>query len=404
MRDVFHAFVPGPAVVLAGAEGGPLADFTFAAKDLFDVKGQVTGCGNPDWARTHAPARRTAKVVEQLLRAGATLVGRTITDEISLGLLGRNQFYGTPVNPRAPDRFPGGSSSGSAVAVAGRLVDFALGSDSGGSVRVPASFTGLYGLRPSHGAIAVDGLMTQSPSFDTAGFFASDAKMASAVGAVLLPNCAAGAVEEILVVTDAFSLSDDEVRGALDDAVRLVRSMAGDSRDIVVAAEGLRIWNSNHCRLQHPEFSRTFRAWVDQYNPCLSYEVASSLALAALVPELDRAAAGQFRATIRNRLDDLLDGRRILCFPTTPILPPHRDAGVSTMNEAGIRLVDLTCIAGLTGLPQLNLPLGWCGSIPVGLSLLGWRGSDQTLLALGVAIEVAGTHLQRCPSMFASAP
>ncbi len=102
------------------------------------------------------------------------MIGKTVTDEISLGLLGRNRHFGAPINPRAPDRYTGGSSSGSAAAVAGGLAHFALGSDSGGSMRVPASFCGLYGIRPTHGAISVEGLMTQSPSFDTAGFFAAD--------------------------------------------------------------------------------------------------------------------------------------------------------------------------------------------------------------------------------------
>ncbi|MDB5821090.1 MAG: gatA, partial [Rhizobacter sp.] len=158
MNDSTGAFVAAPAVVLAGAATGPLAGLTFAAKDLFDVQGHVTGCGNPDWARTHAPAHRHAWAVAQLLEAGATLVGKTVTDEISLGLLGINRFHGTPLNPKAPDRVAGGSSSGSASAVASGLVDLSLGTDSGGSVRIPSSFCGLFGLRPTHGAIPVDGL------------------------------------------------------------------------------------------------------------------------------------------------------------------------------------------------------------------------------------------------------
>src|SRR3954449_6423562 len=175
MRDRYGAFVPHVDVVIQGAGTGPLAGLTFAAKDLFDVRGTVTGSGNPDWERTHTPAPRSAWVVERLLAAGATLVGKTITDEISLGLLGINRFHGTPVNPAAPDRVPGGSSSGSASAVAGNLVDLALGTDSGGSARPPASFCGLYGLRPTHGRVPVDGMEPQSPSFDTCGWFAANA-------------------------------------------------------------------------------------------------------------------------------------------------------------------------------------------------------------------------------------
>ncbi len=175
MTDPLGAFVPGVDVRLPGRPGGPLAGLTFAAKDLFDVQGFVTGCGNPDWAATHPVAERSAAAVEALLDAGAALVGKTITDEISLGLLGVNRFYGTPLNPRAPDRVPGGSSSGSASAVAGGACDIALGTDSGGSVRVPASFCGLFGLRPTLGRIDARGMMVQSPTFDTVGYFTRDA-------------------------------------------------------------------------------------------------------------------------------------------------------------------------------------------------------------------------------------
>ena len=151
------AFVPGTDVRVPGREGGPLSDLAFAVKDLFDVAGEPTGGGNPDWGRTNPVPERHAALVDRFLRAGATLAGKTITDEISLGILGENAFHGTPRNPATPGFVPGGSSSGSAAAVGADLVDFALGSDTGGSVRVPASFCGLYGLRPTHGRVDVAG-------------------------------------------------------------------------------------------------------------------------------------------------------------------------------------------------------------------------------------------------------
>ena len=146
MPDDINAFVPGPRVHIEGRPGGPLSGLTFAAKDLFDVAGHPTGGGNPDWARANPIPTRHAWAVQRLLDAGATLIGKTITDEVSLGIVGENAFYGTPINSRAPDRVPGGSSSGSAAAVAAGLCDTALGTDTGGSVRVPASFCGLYGI------------------------------------------------------------------------------------------------------------------------------------------------------------------------------------------------------------------------------------------------------------------
>jgi amidase len=380
----FGAFLPGPRLMLRGSDMGPLAGLTFAAKDLFDVAGHVTGCGNPDWAASHAPAARSAVVVEKLLAAGASLVGKTVTDEISLGLLGRNRHFGAPVNPRAPGRYAGGSSSGSAAAVAGGLADIALGSDSGGSMRVPASFCGLYGIRPTHGAVSVEGLMTQAPSFDTAGFFAADPGLFARVGDVLLPPAPPEEIEEIWIADDAFALVDPQVREALGSAVARVKAAAGCARSIVVAEEGLRTWNRHHVHLQQPEFARTFGPWVDAVDPRLSYGVAAEIARS--LPEAARREAQSFRPRVRARLDALLDGRRALCVPTTPFLPPLRDLSLEETAAAGERIVDLTCIAGLTGLPQVSLPLGEWHGIPVGLSLIGWRGSDRALLAFATRL------------------
>jgi amidase len=381
VREAFGAFVPGPRLELEGAPEGPLAGVTFAAKDLFDVAGYVTGCGNPDWEASHVPAVRSAAVIEKLLSAGASLVGKTVTDEISLGLLGRNRHFGAPVNPRVPDRYTGGSSSGSAAAVAAGLAQVALGSDSGGSMRVPASFCGLYGIRPTHGAVPVDGLMTQATSFDTAGFFAADADLFARVGDVLLPPAPQGEVEEILIADDAFAVADSEVREGLQSAVARVKAAAAGASSVVVADEGLRIWTGHHVHLQHPEFAQTFSSWVDSVDPRLSYDVAAAIANARRLPAEPRQAAQAFRPGVRARLDALLQGRRVLCLPTTPILPPRRDLSLDETGAAGERIVDLTCIAGLTGLPQVSLPLGSWQGLPVGLSLIGWRGSDRALLA-----------------------
>src|SRR3954470_24381771 len=273
MQDPLGAFVPGTTVHKAPHRAGPLSGLRFAAKDLFDVAGLVTGCGNPDWAATHAPAEANAWAVDALLGAGATLVGKTITDEISLGLLGINKFDGTPLNPRAPDRVPGGSSSGSASAVAGALVDFALGTDSGGSVRIPASFCGLYGLRPTHGRIPVDGMMTQAPSFDTVGFFSDDAATFAAVGAVLLGEAVAEALPaEIIVATDGFDLADESVQRALLPLVARLREIV-PVREVRLAEVDLLAWSAHQRLLQRSEFQATFRDWIDRVNPRFSSEV-----------------------------------------------------------------------------------------------------------------------------------
>src|SRR5690348_783878 len=202
-----NAFVPGPRVHIEGRPDGPLSGLTFAAKDLFDVAGHPTGGGNPDWAKTNPVPERHAWAVQTLLDAGASLIGKTITDEVSLGILGENPFEGTPRNPRAPGHVPGGSSAGSAAAVAAGLCDTALGTDTGGSVRVPASFCGLYGIRPTHGRLDLTGMMAQAPSSDTTGWFAHDADTFARVSAVMLGEAIPEQLPRRLVIAaDAFAL------------------------------------------------------------------------------------------------------------------------------------------------------------------------------------------------------
>jgi amidase len=389
MQDTLGAFVPGATVHRPPRGAGQLSGLTFAAKDLFDVAGFVTGCGNPDWAATHEAAQADAWAVDAMLQAGATLLGKTITDEISLGLLGINKFYGTPQNPRAPDRVPGGSSSGSASAVAGGLVDVALGTDSGGSVRIPASFCGLYGLRPTHGRIPARGMMTQAPSFDTVGYFARDAATFGRAGTVLLVEQVVDVLPaEIIVATDCFALADEPVRRALLPVLDRLRLLA-PVRESLLANGDLRDWSRHQRVLQKSEFHSTFRNWIDRVNPRFSAEVAGAFADDGGISAGDLAAANAFRADASNWLDELLDGRRVLCMPTSPILPIGRAARLSDMRTAVRRIVDLTAIAGLTGLPQVNLPVAAIGSIPVGLSLVGWRGGDAALVGAACSLAVS---------------
>src|SRR6516225_12387728 len=171
---------------LSPTGSGPLDGLCFVVKDTIDVAGFKTGCGNPTWRDTHPAAAVHAVCIEQLLRAGAHCAGKTICDELAFSLLGENYFYGTPLNAYAPDRVPGGSSSGSASAVACGLVDFALGTDTGGSMRVPASNCGIWGMRPSHGFISVAGVLPFAPTFDTVGLFAQSVEVLTRAATVLL--------------------------------------------------------------------------------------------------------------------------------------------------------------------------------------------------------------------------
>ena len=382
------AFVPGTDVRIPGREGGPLSDLAFAVKDLFDVAGEPTGGGNPDWGRTNPVPERHAALVDRFLRAGATLAGKTITDEISLGILGENAFHGTPRNPAAPGFVPGGSSSGSAAAVGADLVDFALGSDTGGSVRVPASFCGLYGLRPTHGRVDLAGLMPQAPSFDTAGWFARDAATFLRVTEAALDEARPPAPSRLLVARDAFAFADPAVTAALRGTRSRLAALAGAAADITVAPQGLSVWARAQRTLQMPEALATFRDWVERTNPRLTMRVARTLVTAESVSAADRQWAELMRHEVRARLRDLLDPDSLLCLPTTPFPAPPVGLPLSRHNDAGLRITSLTCIAGLSGFPQLSVPGGRVdGGRPVGLSLIGPPGSELRLAAVAKALE-----------------
>jgi len=248
VTDDFGAFVLGERFCIEGREGAPLAGLTFAAKDLFDVAGHPTGGGNPDWARVNPVPMRHAWAVQRLLDSGASLIGKTITDEVSLGILGENPFDGTARNPRAPGRVPGGSSSGSAVAVAAGLCDTALGTDTGGSVRVPASFCGLYGIRPTHGRLDVTGMMSQAPTSDTTGWFARDVATFARVSEVMLGEAIPAELpRRLIVATDAFAVADANAAAALQPLVDRLGRLIGGHLEL-----GASCCHAIHGRRPHP--------------------------------------------------------------------------------------------------------------------------------------------------------
>jgi len=387
-------FVPGPALRIEGAPGGPLAGLTFAAKDLFDVAGHPTGGGNPDWARAHPIPTRHAWAVQRLLDAGATLIGKTITDEVSLGILGENPFDGTPLNPRAPQHVPGGSSSGSASAVAQGLCDAALGTDTGGSVRVPASFCGLHGIRPTHGRLDLGGMMTQAPGSDTTGWFARDAGTFARISAALLgepiPSALATRLPMRLVVAvDAFGFADAETAAALQPMVRRLSALVPDVREDLLAPSGLSVWARAQRTLQSAEAWATFRGWLDRDNPRLAWSVARNLASADAISESDRQWAALMRAEARARVAWLLPPGTILCLPTTPFPAPRKGLPLATLDPLRGRITCLCAHGGLTGVPQVNLPGAEVDGRPVGLSILAARGRDAALVAVAMAMEAS---------------
>jgi len=386
VRDI-GAFVAGQSVYIAGQADGVLAGLKFAVKDLFDVKGVPTGAGNHDWPFGRPLPIRHAWAVQALLDAGACFVGKTVTDEVSLGIFGENPFDGTPVNIKAPDRVPGGSSSGSAAAVAAGLCDTALGTDTGGSVRVPASFCGLYGIRPTHGRLELSGMLPQAPSSDTAGWFARDIKTFARVSSVLLQETIPAVLPNHLVIAyDCFGFADPEVAVALKPMVTRLSQIIGSSREDVMAPQGLSVWARAQRTLQSAEAFDTFKDWLDERNPRLAFSVARALVVGSMLPESERGWARLMRQEVKSRMAWLLPAGTVLCMPTTPFPAPRKGQRISILDQHRDRITCLCAQGGLAGHPQVNLPGATVDGLPVGLSIIGPRGSDAMLVALAQAM------------------
>jgi amidase len=375
---------------IPGSGSGPLAGLTFVAKDLFDVAGFPTGGGNPDWERWYPVPKKHSWAVETLLNAGADLIGKTITDEVSLGILGENPFYGTPMNSAASDRVPGGSSSGSAAAVAGGLCDFAIGTDTGGSVRVPASFCGLYGIRPTHGRMDLSGMMPQAPSSDTLGWFSRDVDTFERISSVLL--CEAVPVElptKLIVAVDAFGFAREDTRCALEPMVKKLSALIGSFRDEIMAPQGLSVWGRAQRTLQAAEAWITFKDWIERENPRLAFNVARGLLAGSMMSETKLQWARLMRQEARARLNYLLPPGTVLCLPTTPFPAPRKGLPLREKNTLRDQILCLCAHGGLTGMPQLSIPGTTVDGIPVGLSIIGGRGTEASLVAVAIAMERA---------------
>ena len=379
VHDPYNAFCRHTQVELAGAPEGPLRGLTFAVKDVFDIAGHRTGNGNPVWLETHPPAARTASSVERLLAAGAQMVGKTHTDEMTYSLNGENVHYGTPTNPRVPGRIPGGSSSGSAVAVAGGLADFALGTDCGGSIRLPASYCGIFGIRPTHGLVPTDGVVDLAASFDTVGWFARDAQTLRRVGEVLLPTTPF-APKRLLIADDAFAFVGPEVSAALAAAVGRLKAALADHRHVRVYASEPAAWSGIFRVLQGSEIWRRHGDWIEAHNPSFGPGIAERFRWARTIDPAEVERLRPQREAVARRMAELLGGDALLCLPTAPGIAPKLATPPDELEVFRARAFGLLSIAGLARLPQVALPLATMGGCPLGLSLIGPSGCDRGLL------------------------
>jgi amidase len=380
MHDPLNAFCRHTHVALAGSGSGPLTGLTFAAKDVFDIAGHRTGNGNPMWLETHPPAERTASAVQRLLDAGARLVGKTHTDDMAYSLNGENVHYGTPVNPVAPGRIPGGSSSGSAAAVASGLVDFALGTDCGGSVRLPASYCGLYGLRPTHGLVPADGVVPLASSFDTVGWFARDAALMRRLADVLLPPAASWAPTRLLIAPVAFAAAGAVVTEALRDSVNRMSAKFRSVEEARVYVGDPSEWAQLFRVLQGAEVAAQHGAWIDRHKPSFGPGVHERFEWARTIDPSAVAAAKPKREAIARHMEALLGDNALICLPAAPGIAPKLKTPGQELEPFRARAFVLLAIAGLASLPQLTLPAATIDGCPIGLSLIAPHGRDRALL------------------------
>ncbi|KAL5226274.1 hypothetical protein ABZP36_014539 [Zizania latifolia] len=407
----------------------PLHGLTFAIKDIFDIDGRVTGFGNPDWARTHAPAAATSPVVLATLAAGATCLGKTIMDEMAYSINGENAHYGTPTNPCAPGRVPGGSSSGSAVAVAANLVDFSLGTDTGGSVRVPAAYCGIFGLRPSHGLVSTDNVIPMAQIFDTVGWFARDLSTLSRVAKVLLPlsDDTVKQPTQVTIPVDCF-----QILGSLDDCTYQILnasvakkfgSQAVDNKNLgdfisdnvpsigkfiadfsereLPSVPALSVISHVMRCLQRSQFKANHAEWVNTVKPNLGpglrERVWEAIASGDNEPLEDFRA---IRAEFKSALAALLKDHGILAIPSVPGPPPKVGMEAAPLENFRARAFSLLSIAGLSGFCQVSIPLGTRNGVPVSVSLMARHDADHFLL--NVAQELYETLVQEATKAWAS--
>ncbi|MGO4852928.1 amidase [Phaeovulum sp. W22_SRMD_FR3] len=386
-NDPYHAFMPYEAIPVASASEGPLAGLTVAVKDLFDVAGYRTGSGCPLKLAASPVMAETAPAVQRLFDAGARFVGKTHTDELAWSLYGLNAHFGTPINPAAPDRIPGGSSSGSAVAVAGGLADIAVGSDTGGSIRAPASFCGIWGLRPSHGRISLEGAQALAPSFDTAGLFARDgATLHRAAEVMIGPDTAAlPDSPDLLWPEDMHARLNPEARSRVD------RVFGGlHARPVTIYPDSAATAYACYLGANGADCAETILPYIRRSRMPLVRGIDSRADSAEALTEAQKQDFRAARAAFRSHLRALLGAKGVLLAPAVHDAPFRLDAPVEIFDGFRHEAMHLLCVAGMAGLPQVVFPAGQIGGAPYGASLIGPYGSDLSLIALACKLAPKG--------------
>jgi amidase len=358
---------------------GRLKNLKFVLKDMCDVKNIKTSCGNPDFYKACEPAKKHAEFLSNILSEGAILEGITICDEFFYSVIGENSHYGTPKNLNAPNCVPGGSSSGSAAALTTDLFDFSIGSDTGGSVRVPASFCGLLGIRPTHGRIKSNGVYPMAPSFDTIGWFSNNIKTFQKIGEVLLDKNENENItfNQFVIAEDLLELVDTDIKNQfnsyykeLHPNIKHIRLSKFSKSEI---ADNFRI-------LQAGEIKEHVIPWIEKNKPKISLEINSRIEMASEILPLEIDAAKTFRQEIISEINNSLPEGDIAIFPTTPFSAPKCGQSDQDLGSDRKKIMEMTSIAGMTSRPQISIPKFKGKTGPVGISILGWQNSDEILL------------------------
>lgn len=371
---------------------GALDGLTFTVKDNIDIGGHRTSFGSPSWREEHPAAIRNALCVEQLLAAGATCVGKVVADEFTYSLDGESQFFGTPLNAKAPNRIPGGSSSGSASSVACGLADFSLGTDSGGSIRVPASLCGVWGMRPSLHRISEAGVLPFMPSVSTVGAVAADFDILERAMRVLLRSGTerVAKLKRVVVLEDAFKLADKPVQEAAKSAIERMAKRTGiafervNFSDIVGRDMDLTACNETALRnLQTMEFENTVGDWIENHKPKLGVTFSMAYGNVKFFDRTKVIKSFDLCERIFEGISRFLKSGTVICFPTTPTIAPLKGS-LNTM-EAVLNFYDrtmaVTSFSGVGRLPEISAPLLSIGGCPVGLSVTASHYQDEFLLA-----------------------
>ena len=388
LKETAKAFIPYPAATVLHAPQGVLSGLTFGVKDLYDVAGYPTSGGQPFLLALSGIKQRHAKVVQQLLDSGAQFAGKTVTDELAFSMNGQNAHFGNPINGAAPDRITGGSSSGSASAVSNGLCDFALGTDTGGSVRAPANHCGLLGLRPTHGRVSLEGTLDLAPSLDTCGWFSKDMLTFERVADVLLGKDAnpLSATVRLLKLDELWDLVSQDVAKAFEPACRSVQAQLGSlhsSKGLLGDLDAM-YWNFRY--IQGREAWLTDGPMIEKYHPPLGPGVKERFAWSKAVTDAQFEQALAYRQHLRQRVADLLGADGVIMLPTMPDCAPLIAQNEASLEDYRNRAIRLLCLAGLCGFPQISLPLAQSQGAPLGLSLLGPAGSDRSLVSLAARI------------------